>query len=104
MSDLTALTLVAMERMFSVGGATFSFTVDGSAPMRSLASECTSIINAMRGKLDNKKRWQVAIVKSEVPVGKTVAPGRTATVAGITGKIEEADFVDDSGVLSFYVS
>lgn len=93
-----------MNRMFDVTGAAVQLAVDGAAPMRALGSECTSIINAMRGKLDNKKRWQVAIIASEIPSGKTIRAGLPVTVGGVSGKIEEEDLVLDSGVWTFFVS
>lgn len=72
--------------------------------MRCIASETTTILNAMRGKLDNKKRWAVAVLIEEIPVDRSLNPGKSVTIGEYIGMIEEDDFVMDSGVITCFAS
>lgn len=103
--NIDALQLKAMRVMLGVTGGKKTVIVDGENIV-ALVSECTSVINAMRGKVDNLKRYEVAIVLEDVPEGKRakIKPRANITIDSIIKQIEEQDFRLDSGVVTFFAA
>lgn len=108
--NLVALQASAMQTMFEVEGVagqgpTEQVTINGTAG-RALVSECTSVINALRGKTDRVKRYNLALLLSEWEEEdlEQVTPGGSVTMGEVTYKIEEQDFVKDAGVCTFFMS
>jgi hypothetical protein len=103
--DAQALTITAMRKMLSINGATKDITVAGTNSCRAVASECTFMINAMRGRTMNQKRWNIAIVKTDlVPDPASLKIGAAVVIDGFSGTVEEDDFIEDCGVVSCFVS
>jgi hypothetical protein len=108
MATLKALTKRAMVQMFVIEDAVVSLIFGTAAPMRALAGESSATLNALRGKLDNKKHWQVAVLNEEIPAGVIIRMGMgvqlTDTSGTYTGNVEETDLMNADGVTTFYVS
>ena len=103
--DAQALTIIAMRKMLRINGATRNITVAGGNTCVAVASECTSMINVMRGRLSNQKRWNIGIIRADlIPDPASLKIGASVTIDGTTGIVEEDDFMEDCGVVTCFVS
>lgn len=103
--DAQALAILAMRKMLTINGATKDIIVADVNKCKAVSSECTFMINTMRGRTSNQRRWNIAIIRSDLlPDSTSLKIGATVIIDGITGTVEEDDFMEDCGVVTCFVS
>lgn len=105
--NLKRIQVAAVLQMMEVEGPTIPTVFKGQAT-RILISQTDTYLNAMRGKTDDKLRFQCAMIEDEIEEAKRpfLKPGAVIHLTQLDrdGAVEQEDFVLDSGVYTFFLN